>query len=804
MKTTTLVLLLFLTSLDLWAQMPPGAPGMPGPMRHFPRRPPGAPNSPFAPGMNPAAGSPVPGNNGALPSNSPIISANNPNGGAPGTAGNGQPAEEMLPAGDINFEGVDVNQVLDVYAKLVNRTLLRATLPQASIVLKTETPLTKSEAIEALQAVLTMNGIEVVNVGDKFVKVGPIADANTFGAPFNDADAAHLPDLGAYVTHVVQLKYLKPSVVMPLITPFAKLPNAVFAIDDNGILVIRDNAENVKRMLEMIDRVDVSVPAEYISEVIPIRYAQAADIASALNSLGGSGGGTVSIGSSSTTSRGGNGMRSGGGMNGLSGGAGGGGSSFGGGGYGGGTSGGYGGTSGSSFGQQGSTSQFGQTGGATANGTPTTGSSFQSRLQSIIQRASGGDTSKDPIQVFGQTKIIADSRSNSLLIFATRQDMENIKHVISQLDVLLAQVLIEAVIMDVNLGSTFSFGTSIAQNPKTFGSTGSSGSGTNVIGGSLNSIIGAGGANNGASFLSSLTNGSGTSFANNLGSGFSYFANIGPTWDVAVSALASDNNATVIQRPRIQTSQAKPATFFVGNTVPYVTGTYYGGGYAGGNSSQYSQLSVGVELDVTPFINPDGLVVMDINQEIDDVNGYTSIDGNQVPNTDKRTLSSEIAVRNQDTIMLGGFIRSDKSTSRSGVPVLEDIPILGALFSNKNDSKTREELVVLMRPTVMNTPQDAADQTLREERRLPGVSAAAADDAAYERQLIDAERKAELKRAKEKGETNGFYNGEQDTILQTDRVGVSNAPAPIYTVHPIIQDLPNSSTPASQPAAPNQ
>ena len=90
-----------------------------------------------------------------------------------------------------------------------------------------------------------------------------------------------------------------------------------------------------------------------------------------------------------------------------------------------------------------------------------------------------------------------------------------------------------------------------------------------------------------------------------------------------MQAAAADNNATVIQRPRIQTSQAKPAQFFVGDTVPYVTGTYYGGGYGGGNSSSYSQLSVGVELDVTPFINPDGLVVMDIKQEIDDVTGYT-------------------------------------------------------------------------------------------------------------------------------------------------------------------------------------
>ena len=131
-------------------------------------------------------------------------------------------------------------------------------------------------------------------------------------------------------------------------------------------------------------------------------------------------------------------------------------------------------------------------------------------------------------------------------------------------------------------------------------------------------------------------------FGNSLPSGLSYFGNIGPNWDVALQAAAVGQHTPAsssvrASRPR----RRKPASFFVGQTVPYVTGSTYGSAY--GNSSSYSQLSVGVELDVTPFINPDGLVVMDINQEIDDINGYTTIDGvGDVPNTDKRTLSSKL------------------------------------------------------------------------------------------------------------------------------------------------------------------
>ena len=220
--------------------------------------------------------------------------------------------------------------------------------------------------------------------------------------------------------------------MVPIIQPFAKLANAIFPIDDNGILVLRDNAENVKRMLEMIEQIDVSVPAEYISEVIPIKYAMAEDIASALNSLGGSGGSTVSFGSSGATPSPGGASR--------------------------------GGTAGStgiggmqSGTQSGAANQQRPFGSQTApGGTPTGGTTFQQRLQSIIQRASGGQ--QDQIQVFGQAKIIADQRSNSLLIFATQADMERIKAVVAKLDVLLAQVLIESVIMDVGLNHSWNLG----------------------------------------------------------------------------------------------------------------------------------------------------------------------------------------------------------------------------------------------------------------------------------------------------------------------------------------------------------
>ena len=684
-KTTTFILLLLLTTLGLRAQMPPN-------LRPRPQRP-------GAVAANPAA--PAETNLSVVPPMFPSPPAATPLAGSPPPAA---AAEEMVPAGDINFEGVDVDQVLDVYTRYVGRTLLRAGLPAAKIVLHTETSLTRGEVIQALQGVLALNGIALINIGDKFVKAVPVAQASQEGAAFSEMTASQLPDVGQYVTYIVQLKYTKPTELAPILQQFAKIPNAAFPIDSNGILILRDNAENVKRMLEFVKRVDILVPEEFISEVIPIKYAMVDDIANALNSLGGS---STAIGNATTP--GGAGGRLGGG--GAGGGLGGAGNQY----------------------QPNQTRSLG----TTPNGTPSSGNSFSQRLQSLIQRASSGGA--DQIQLLGPTKIIADERSNSLLVFATRHDMDTITNIVAKLDVLLPQVLIESVIMDVSLGSSWNLGVSVAQNPKTF-----QGDSSNIV----QNFIGGGGINNGQSFFDfvhgALGTNAGSVFGNNLASGISYFGNLGPTWDVAVAAAAADNSVSIIQRPRIQTSQAKEAQFFVGNTVPYVTSVYYNSGIGGGPSSSYQQLQVGISLDVTPFINPNGLVVMDISQEIDDFNGSTFIQGvGNVPNTDKRQLSSEVAVKDRDTIILGGFIRSEKDKTKNGVPVLEDIPILGSLFSSRSSNKTRSELLVLMRPSVLRTPEIAAAQTVTEERRLPGISQAAAEDEMETRKAELAEQKRE-------------------------------------------------------------
>ena len=212
--------------------------------------------------------------------------------------------EETIPPNMLKLNATPLEQVLQIYSELVNRTVLRpATLPAPPITLMGQTELTRSEAIQALDAVLALNGIAMINVGDKFVKAVPIAQANTEAAAIHTSnEVANLPDLGPYVTHIVQLQYVKPSSMQQTLQAFAKNPAALLPVDESQILVIRDYTENVKRMLELIKKIDVPVQSEYDSEVIPIKYAKAGAIADALNSLSSGGGAVTTVSAAASRS----------------------------------------------------------------------------------------------------------------------------------------------------------------------------------------------------------------------------------------------------------------------------------------------------------------------------------------------------------------------------------------------------------------------------------------------------------------------------------------------------------------------
>jgi general secretion pathway protein D len=654
---------------------------------------------------------------------------------------NPAPSAAPEPA-DIHYNfTMPFEQVLDeIYAPLIGRTPLRAASgglavdKGALLTLKTQSDLTKSEAIMALETVMGMNGITVVPIGDKFFKVVTDVNAASAAGLAYTNTAAKLPDFGKFITEIVQLKYADPDQVVRALGLFAKSPASVIYIPSTASLILRDYTENVKRMLEMVEKLDVESALTIKSEVIPIRYALATDISAALSQLGAQGGGSVGRSTTGanfkpttgTTSPGMGGMSPGGGT------------------------------------PYGSSTQAGLSGGAGGGR-----SNFAGRLGSIVSGAAGGGAGG--FSLFGQTKIIADERTNSLLVFANDEDMKMIKKIIKQLDVVLAQVLIEAIILEVNLTDGKNFNFSILQNQSTRGQfTGAGGS--QNLGAASSFLSGTGSGTNGAA------SGATSSILPSLPSGFSYFAKYGNDFNAVLEAVASDSRISVLSRPQIQTSHAVEAELFIGNTVPYVTGTM-NYGYSTGPSVNYQQMEVGIRLRVLPLINPDGLVVMDIDQEIEQLGPSVAIPGaGNVPTTTKRDAGAKVAVMSGETVILGGFISASRSLDHSGVPWLMNIPLLGNLFKSSAAQNTRTELIVLMRPTVLGDPQIAARAATQQRDRMAAVKQAEMEirrDEDQRNAVADKELQKQEKADAEKAKRTG-----QPAFRHTDDFNLSGTNEP--------------------------
>ena len=650
---------------------------------------------------------------------------------SPGNAAAADPAaappanEEIIPMADLQLVNMPLEQFLELYANYVKRTILRASaLPNLNVTLKAQTPLTVEEAVQAMDSVLSLNGYTTIPVGEKFVTFVPSANALQEGAAFLTITSAdELPEANQYITHITQLKHILPSEAVPMLTPMAKNAAGIVALDVSKTLVLRDNSSNIKRMLELLERIDIKPEEDYKLKVIPIRYGKVEEIYATMQDLitGSSSPRQSSSGSSSTLGRTSNSRTSG------------------------------------------RTSSSSSRGGSVRSlqNRPSTSSSssnsFRNRLQGIVNRAAGGD-----IQILENARIIPDYRSNSLIVFANVEDMVKIDEIVGHVDNLLAQVLIEAIIVNVTLTDGMNTGMnafmhSAAGPGDTRHIGGFMNGGPSTAGAAPTTPTDAADAADAGNVVAAAGSALNTLGAGALAGGFSYISRYDNSLEFAISAIANNSTAKVLQTPRVQTSHAVPATFFNGEQVPYqgssgYGGGYggyggYGGGYGGGGYTQF--LNVGITLDVTPYITPDDLVVMDIQQTISELDGFIDMGGGQqgsagmkAPQTTEREASSTISVRDGDTILLGGFIRDAKTDTESGVPFLKDIPLLGNMFKSKSATSKRSELLVLIRPTILKTPEDAALMVSQERMRLPGIREAEAEfKAAEEARLRKVEKK---------------------------------------------------------------
>jgi len=620
----------------------------------------------------------------------------------------------------LSFNKMPLDQFLRMYQEAAGRIVLRGqNLPlqtQIDFNIPEGLTLNAEERLQMFDTILALNGVTTIPTGEKAVLAVPANQAMEAGAAFSNKEGSQYAEASQFVTHVVQLKHVEMQDAVDTVKQFAKNQNGIIGIPTTKTLVLRDYAINVKRMLEVIKKIDVEVEKDWELEVIPIRYGRVEDISATMNSVisGGGGGGGAgtggALGTGTGTAMGQNGRTSTGFGNSRS-------SSFGNGSsrYGRGSSGYNSGVNGSYYGngftpfseetvqledegrlspQQSTVTPVG-----TAAGTQRT--TFQQRLNQSGRNGQNGQIEA----LVTDAQITPDPRSNSLIVYASKKDMAMIKKVLEKVDTLLPQVLVEGIVMNVALNNDFSFGVAAGQRPKQFNDT-IKGGGVVNNGGSSNPLQGALG------FLGTNT----VSYPSAGGVG--YLAQLGQSWDVAISAIAGDGRADVVQRPRIITSHAVPAEFFVGSSIPYRQGGF---SFSGQNNFYYQQLPVGIGLNVTPYITPDNLVVMEIGQNIDAVDGTPDPSSEIPPTTSNKSANAIVTVRSGDVVLLGGFLENNKTSSNSGVPVLKDIPLLGNLFKRKSESGKRSELMILVRPTILPKPSDLADLTNQQRQNSGNI-----------------------------------------------------------------------------------
>jgi len=307
--------------------------------------------------------------------------------------------------------------------------------------------------------------------------------------------------------------------------------------------------------------------------------------------------------------------------------------------------------------------------------------------------AGGGSISN-----IGKVKIIADEANNSIIIVATAQDYEVILPVITQLDAMPLQVLIDATVVEVNLKDNLKYGISWY-----FQHGGSAISSINGIAPGLGQVA--------SKALGGLT---------------AYYT--AGQFQALLSAQANQDNLNVISSPSLMVLNNQKAKINVGEQVPIATGSSSApfpttgvNNFVQSNTIQYKD--TGVTLEVTPRVNANGMVIMKLKQIVSNVAKVTDPTQTQTqsPTINKKEIESNVAVHDGETIVLGGLISDSVTDNKSGIPWLYQLPLIGSLFGTTTKEDKKTELVVLITPRVVASKQDSRVISNEFKRKLTGI-----------------------------------------------------------------------------------
>lgn len=590
-----------------------------------------------------------------------------------------------------NFKDADITQIVEAVSTATGKNFIIDPRVRAQVTMLSTTPMSPEAFYEAFLSILQVHGFVAVPSGD-VIKIVP--DANARQLPSNDLPDRVSSTSDEIVTQVIQVRNVAAAQLVPILRPLIPQYGHLAAYPASNILIISDRAANVNRIVRIVRRIDQASDADI--EVVSLQNASAAELVRIVTQLyqaqaaaEGGGAGQLRVVADDRSN---------------------------------------------SLLISGDRNQRLRLKALIAHlDTPLeTGGDTQVRYlryadaEKIAQRlkeqigvtiatagaapggAKGGEAaqaSAAAVSADRSTAIWADPETNALVITAPPKVMRALNAIIDKLDIRRAQVLVEAIIVEVNATKGANLGVSWVVD----GSREEQAVGGFLPGGGNSTVI---------NLANTVLNPTSPQALQNVPAGFSVgvgrLADTGVNFAAVLNALRTDTSSNVIATPSAITMDNQEAELRVAREVPFLTGqfTNTGNGTALNPFQTIEREEVGTILKVTPQINEGSSVMLKIELESSELEG-TVVGGvanlNQI--TSKRTISTNVLIEDGGTVVLGGLLRDRVSNQESRVPFLGRIPLVGELFRDRSASKEKTNLMAFIRPRIIRDDNAAAIET---------------------------------------------------------------------------------------------
>lgn len=595
-----------------------------------------------------------------------------------GSLASAQQVQRITP----NFKDADITQVAEAVAAATGKNFIIDPRVRAQVTMLSSTAMSPPAFYEAFLSILQVYGFIAVPQGN-IVKIMPDTNAKT--SPSIDLPDHVSSTSDEIVTQVLDVRNVSAAQLVPILRPMVPQYGSLVAYPAGNILVITDHASNVNRMIRIIRRIDQVGNQD--PEIVPLQNASAAEIVRVVNSLyqgaaaEGSAVKVVADERSNTVLIGGQ------------------------------------------------EAQRLRIRALIAHlDTPLGGGGdtrvrylhyanaeklapkLKEQITGIAQAASGppgtaGAAANPLAQAEKNAMVWADPTNNALVITAPPKIMRAIMDIVDKLDIRRPQVLVEAIIADINFDKDAELGVNWAAFIN----------GNNVPVGSFVSPVGgtsivdlATAALNPANLSTQLLQGTTFGVGRISGSNGANFAAV-------LRAIRADTNDNVIATPSAVTMDNQEAELKVAQEVPFITGQYTAANTAvvGGQVSPFQTIQreeVGTILKITPTISPEGTAVM-MKISIESSNIGQKPAGAVDLVTNKRTVSTTVMIDDGGIVVLGGLTQDTTTKGENRVPFLGNIPIIGYLFKTRNEESTKDNLMIFIRPKILRDAAQAAFET---------------------------------------------------------------------------------------------